>query len=165
MGNRVLSYTLATASLALRHVGTSMPAIQCMLTTLLNLCDYTCTSFGDSVTYFDSNDGSGIPIHVVAKRALLWGSQGFISMLSDSALAPEKSHWYMINFDWFWLSYCSIHHDDPPLTVMDKDDNQVEIKCVPIHEGCCTITIRIAPDGNMDDEVKYSLSESTLLWA
>ena len=54
--------THVAASLAMQRAGAPAHAVHCMLDTLQNLRHHIRTSFGDSVSYFDSNDNSGIPL-------------------------------------------------------------------------------------------------------
>jgi hypothetical protein len=50
------------AALAMRRGGAPKTAVHCMLNTMQQLRHYIRTAYGDSVTYFDADDGSGIPI-------------------------------------------------------------------------------------------------------
>ena len=55
--------THIAASLAMRRAGAPVTAVHCMLDTLQQMRHYIRTAYGDSVEYFDSDDGTGIPIH------------------------------------------------------------------------------------------------------
>ena len=176
------------ASLAMQRAGAPAHAVHCMLDTLQHLRHHIQTSFGDSVSYFDSNDHSGIPLggigqgngagpaiwalvstpifNALRKRGYgvflpcplsgrllhfagyafvddtdlsvtdqqnqtpmvaditttmqasvtLW--EGFIRA-SGGALRPEKSHWYLVDFEWDqgnW-TYVQSTPSDPVLTV------------------------------------------------
>ena len=60
------------ASLAMQRAGATESAVHCMLDTLQNLRHYIRTAFGDSLTYFDSNDGSGLPIGGTRQGSGAW---------------------------------------------------------------------------------------------
>ena len=85
---------------------------------------------------------------------------------TGGAIVPEKSHWYLIDFVWkdgFWR-YASLEETNCGLKVRDCDGNSKTIERLAVSEARRTLGVRLAPDGNNDEEAKF-LRERAKDWA
>ncbi len=227
--------THLAASLALQRTGAPKNTVHCMLDTIQHLKHYIRTTYGDSVQYFQADDGTGNPIHgigqgngagptiwalvstpifdamrrrgygvflqsaisgeliqfvgyafvddtdlavtdpsvnydeetsdifdIIQESVRFW--EGYIRC-SGGAIRPDKSHWYLIDFEWKqgqW-SYKQPQASDPPLVVRDSEGKDSVIERIPPNEGRRTVGVRLAIDGNNKDEKEY-LASAAKTW-
>jgi hypothetical protein len=98
----------------------------------------------------------------IQESVRLW--EGFIRV-SGGAIRPDKSHWYLVDFDWNngnW-SYKKPQKEDPPLMVRNSVGEFEEIERVDPSEARRTVGVRLAPDGNNVQELEY-LHEQIAVW-
>jgi hypothetical protein len=225
------------AALAMRRAGASPSAVHCMLDTLQGMKHYIRTAFGDSVTYFDADDHSGIPIggsgqgngasppiwalvstpifdalrgrgygvfvklgitgdkmhfvgyafvddtdlavndvdimydaertdifDLIQDSVTLW--EGFIRA-SGGAIRPDKSHWYLVDFQWDANGDWSYVEENPAvdkaLVVRNHVGVYEEIERVAPDDARRTVGVRLGPDGSNLVELKY-LKEQAAEW-
>jgi hypothetical protein len=79
---------------------------------------------------------------------------------TGGALVPEKSYWYLIDFEWrngMW-KYKTTEETQFDLTVRDKDEIQHVLSRLPVNEARRSLGCRSAPDGNNKAQVEYMRS-------
>jgi hypothetical protein len=84
---------------------------------------------------------------------------------TGGALAPSKTFWYLIDFEWDkgeW-SYTEVETGFD-LRVRNPEGEECTIERVPVHEARRTLGVRLAPDGNNDVEFEYLLDQAAQ-WA
>ena len=85
---------------------------------------------------------------------------------TGGAIVPEKSHWYMIDFVWkdgSWR-YASLEETNFELQVKDCEGHLKTIELLAASDARRTLGVRLAPDGNNDEEVWF-LRERAKDWA
>ena len=73
---------------------------------------------------------------------------------TGGAIVPEKSHWYLIDFEWTQGRWRYASQKDKPadLYVRDAWGNQQKLQCLKPSEAKRTLGVRLAPDGNNREE-------------
>ena len=80
---------------------------------------------------------------------------------TGGALDPKKTHWYLLDFLWrhgIW-SYAGLDNNNK-LTMLDPDDNRVDLQQLPVHIGMRTLGVILAPDGNNKDQLAALLDKA-----
>ena len=74
---------------------------------------------------------------------------------TGGAIVPEKSHWYLIDFKWDQGNWHYATKEDAPatLTVQDSTGQRCTLDQLSTHEARRTLGVRLAPDGNDQEEV------------
>jgi hypothetical protein len=76
---------------------------------------------------------------------------------TGGAIVPPKSFWYLLGF--LWIEGCWRYKDEIEapaiLSVRDCDGTVVELERLPPNVARRTLGVRLAPDGNNEDEVKH----------
>lgn len=82
---------------------------------------------------------------------------------SGGAIVPEKSHWYLISFQWKSgvASYCPAGTIRHQLTVLDTNGRRQPIKLLEPTKAAKTLGVFLAPDGNMISQASYMTSKVT----
>jgi hypothetical protein len=79
---------------------------------------------------------------------------------TGGALVPEKSFWYLIDFEWnngVWR-YSKVEEIPFELTMNDKDEIRHVLTRLPVNEARRSLGCRSAPDGNTKEQVAYMRS-------
>jgi hypothetical protein len=76
---------------------------------------------------------------------------------TGGAIVPEKSHWYLIEFGWKdgQPFYQPVAHTPGQLQVRNSDGILQSLRRLEPWEAERTLGVRLAPDGNMDAQMKY----------
>jgi hypothetical protein len=85
---------------------------------------------------------------------------------TGGAIVPEKSHWYLIEFGWKdgTAYYKPASNTTGTLQVRNADGTLQTLRKLEPWEAERTLGIRLAPDGNMDSQMKY-MTEKASAWA
>jgi len=82
---------------------------------------------------------------------------------TGGALVPEKCFWYLLDYryigDKWQLATKAQHHGE--ITVHNSDGRLLTIPRLETSEACRTLGMKLAPDGNWDEEVNYLISVMT----
>jgi hypothetical protein len=75
----------------------------------------------------------------------------------EGAIVPPKSFWYLLGFLWFEGCWRYKDEIEAPaiLSVKDCDGTVVELERLSPNVARRTLGVRLAPDGNNEDEVKH----------
>ena len=98
---------------------------------------------------------TGPAVALQMQRSLDHWEGGFRA--TGGAIAPEKSHWYLIDFCWHHGSwrYASEEQSPGSLTVLDSSGQRQTLERLPPDSARRTLGVRLAPDGNNHAEVTY----------
>ena len=86
---------------------------------------------------------------------------------SGGALVPEKSHWYLLQFRWDSegrVRYATCDEEPATLSVRGPDGTIKPLERLDPAEARRTLGVRIALDGNNNEEVKFRMSQASK-WA
>ena len=84
---------------------------------------------------------------------------------TGGAIVPEKSHWYLVSFDWTgsdW-KYSSTAHTPYEVTVRNADGIRIPLPRMESSEATMTLGVFLAPDGNNNAAVDH-LRNKTEEW-
>jgi len=76
---------------------------------------------------------------------------------TSGKLVPKKCFWYLVNFKWQnqqW-KYKMTKDIQGQITGMINQNKCITIPCLEPSEACCTLGVRLAPDGNNQTEAQY----------
>lgn len=81
---------------------------------------------------------------------------------TGGAIVPEKSHWYLIEFGWSNGKpfYQPASHTVGVLQVRNEDGQLQTLRRLEPWEAERTLGIRLAPDGNMESQMRYMESKA-----
>ena len=132
------------------------------------LVEYVGFSFVDDTDQVQSSQYEGESMESIATKiqdavnlweAAIWFSGG--------ALAPEKSHWYAIDFRWKDGQCRLATKDETPFSLYIRDSysgEQVEIDRLGVDEARTTLGVNQCPSGSMESQ-KARMIEITTKWA
>ena len=85
---------------------------------------------------------------------------------TGGALAPVKSHWYLIDFVWEEGKWRFARKDEQAAEILIRDSSgrKVPIDRLEVSEAKTTLGVDQCPDGNMDAQVE-KMKDMTDLWA
>ena len=84
---------------------------------------------------------------------------------SGGAIIPNKSHWYLVSFDWSGSQWTYNSTADTPyeVSVQDTDGIRIPLPRMDCSEATMTLGVFLAPDGNNDAAVTH-LRNKTEEW-
>jgi hypothetical protein len=128
----------------------------------LHLVGYAYVDDTDIITTVNHNDNKLLEEKI--QRAIhLW--EGSLTAIGGQ-LEPQKTYWYRINFKWNngkW-KYMAMKDSTAQISMTNEQGEVVPVEQLEVTEARRTLGVRLAPDGNNQEEFKY-LKETCDAWA
>ena len=82
---------------------------------------------------------------------------------TGGAIVPEKSHWYLIDFVWMHGHWHYVTEAETPaqISVQDSTGTEKMLERLAPDKARRTLGVRLAPDGNCDDQFKFMVNVAT----
>jgi len=129
--------------------------------TQVSFMGYSFVNDTDLVQTGPSLTSTGQEVIPLMQEALSLWEQGLCTT-GRVALVPERSFWYLIDFQWQCSKWKYMTYKTEPGELLMKDHTQQEkpIQCLLANAAQCTLGVYLAPDGNNKTQIQILLQKN-----